>query len=355
MVEEYDNTVAIIKGLNQENHVLSYSPYYQRFSNLLGNSDNPCDLIGKYIDNEKSHLEKIEENLYAVTLFYLNKMILSYLFQEYSVGKEYSNEAKSALEAVLGMLHYAWFYFYDSLIHLGGYNSSSRKEQKKSLKRVNENQKKMKLWAKHAPMNYRNKYLLIEAEKACVFGISEGTGELYDQAISQSKESELRDEEAIANECAGRFYISINDREKGKEYLEKAYNVFKWWGAKAKLKHMEATYPDFLKPVADPILDFKVNRLDFDSVLKASHTISAEMSLNNLLEKVMAIVIENAGAQKGLLLLEKDRQWFIEAEMAVGSSKVNILHSLPLDGELVCRDIVQYVIKTRENVVLDNA
>ncbi len=37
--------------------------------------------------------------------------------------------------------------------------------------------------------------------------------------------------------------------------------------------------------------------------MKAAQTLSSEMVLSRLLEKMMRIVIENAGAQRGFLLL----------------------------------------------------
>ena len=48
--------------------------------------------------------------------------------------------------------------------------------------------------------------------------------------------------------------------------------------------------------------------------MKASQAISGEIMLNKLLENLMKIVIENAGAQIGYLILEKQGQWVIEAE-----------------------------------------
>ncbi|MEG4993498.1 GAF domain-containing sensor histidine kinase, partial [Microcoleus sp. B4-C5] len=81
-----------------------------------------------------------------------------------------------------------------------------------------------------------------------------------------------------------------------------------------------------------------------------------------LLERLMKIAIENAGAQKGFLILEKGGNWAIEAEGSVQEDEVSVLQSLPLNpiaasggSPLLASAIANYVIRTQENVVLNNA
>jgi hypothetical protein len=63
------------------------------------------------------------------------------------------------------------------------------------------------------------------------------------------------------------------------------------------------------------------------SVLKASQAISGEIELDRLLARLMKIVVENAGAQRGLLILQKQGRWVIEAEGTVGREDVAVLQS----------------------------
>jgi predicted ATPase/serine phosphatase RsbU (regulator of sigma subunit)/tRNA A-37 threonylcarbamoyl transferase component Bud32 len=86
-----------------------------------------------------------------------------------------------------------------------------------------------------------------------------------------------------------------------------------------------------------------------------NYTMSGEIVLNRLLEKMMLIVIENAGAEKGFLLLPQKDQWFIEAEGQVDSDEVHVLQSLPLENQPIAQTIIHYVERTQENVVLNNA
>jgi signal transduction histidine kinase len=96
------------------------------------------------------------------------------------------------------------------------------------------------------------------------------------------------------------------------------------------------------------------SKLDIQSVIKASQTLAGEIVLSRLLEKMMHIVIENAGAEKGCLLLPQDLQWFIEAE--VNQAEVTVSQSVPLDdSQTVSKAIIRYASRTFKTIVLENA
>ncbi|MGH2415035.1 MAG: GAF domain-containing sensor histidine kinase, partial [Microcystaceae cyanobacterium] len=102
--------------------------------------------------------------------------------------------------------------------------------------------------------------------------------------------------------------------------------------------------------------------LDLATVIKASQTLSSEIVLSKLLEKLMKIVIENAGAQKGFLVLDKNGSWVIEAEGVVDFENVTTLQSIPVELShsphqipLLSVAIINYVARTQKDVVLHNA
>ncbi len=95
---------------------------------------------------------------------------------------------------------------------------------------------------------------------------------------------------------------------------------------------------------------------------KASQAIAGEIVLDKLLTRLMKIVIENAGAQRGYLLLEKQGQWVIEAEGEVDKADVTtMLQSIPIAEQLLLaeqllpRSIINYVARTKEDIVLNDA
>jgi hypothetical protein len=173
----------------------------------------------------------------------------------------------------------------------------------------------MKKWAHHAPMNHLHKYFLVEAERNRVAGNDNNAILYYDKAIELAGQHGYIHEQAIANELAAKFYLARNEREKAVKYLQNARYGFLDWGANAKVRAMDETYDQILydfqiKPKPPVNLPEKnlsnttyrsFEKLDFTSVMKASQTISSEIVIERLLDQLMKIIMENAGAQKGVL------------------------------------------------------
>ncbi|MDM8568014.1 AAA family ATPase [Thiotrichales bacterium HSG1] len=261
-------------------------------------------------------------------------------------------------------------YLYNALAITAVYENSVKKEL--YLQRLKEFIAKMKAWADIYPPNYSQQYLIVKAEFARISNEEIGrVMHLYDLAIQTAKENEYIQFEALGNELAGKFWLSQAKEEFSNVYLLKAHYLYKLWGANAKVSELEAKYPQLLTVAKTfvPNITATINTLmtsvstklqtstilDLDSITKASHTLAGEIVLSKLLEKMMHIVIENAGAERGLLILGKgESKWVIEAEGKLGVDEITILQSIPVEGHLPI-PIVNYVVRTREPVVLMNA
>ena len=91
-------------------------------------------------------------------------------------------------------------------------------------------------------------------------------------------------------------------------------------------------------------------------MVKASQAISGEIVLDKLLAKLMRLAIENAGAQKGILILARDGKLLIEASAAVDSSEVVVQQSIPVEAfQDLPATVINYVERTRQAVVLSHA
>ncbi len=309
--------------------------YHQVVLNLMGQVENPCRLVGENYDEAKMLPMYLEVNEKSILhMFYLRKLILCYLFGEYQTAVENAAQAEKYLEAVVGLLEVAQFHFYDSLLKLAVYPDARRGEafgarvlktlrvrfpNASPLRKVAQNQKKMKKWAHHAPMNHLHKYYLVEAERARVLGKDHQGMEYYDKAIAGARENEYVNEEALASELAAKFYLERGKEKIASVYMMDARYAYQRWGAMAKVKDLDERYPQLLRRPSDfrSLQDFgslsetstttegASSALDFQTVMKASQAISGELVLSTLLEKLMQIVIENAGAQRGCLILVK--------------------------------------------------
>ncbi|MDM8558846.1 SpoIIE family protein phosphatase [Candidatus Parabeggiatoa sp. HSG14] len=348
---------------------------HQAVLNLLGQTETdfpPYYLIGEVYD-ERTRLSFHQQanDHFGLYNFYFQKLVLCCLFQAYPQAIEAASKAEQYIETWRGTLPFALLHFYDSLARLGIYVDSQSEEQKALFDRVTANQTKMESWAKRAPMNHLHKFYLVEAERCRVLGKDGEAREYYDKAIELAQENEYLNEEALACELAGKFYLAKGKSKVAQVYLRDAHYAYQQWGALAKVKDLEEKYPQFFaKKVSMPIqVDATLSSvtqlgsstqsissfLDLNSVMKAVQALSEEIVLSKLLEKMMHIVIENAGASVGFLLLPQKKQWVIEAKGHVDSDKVKLLQSTSLGNQPIAETIIHYVARTKENVVLNNA
>ncbi|MEG5171534.1 AAA family ATPase [Microcoleus sp. B3-D7] len=344
--------------------------YLQIIFNLLGKADNPTQLIGEFYNEEKFlPLQPLQLELsdrQGLLLLYLNKLILCYLFGKSHEAAKNAVVAEPYLDGVMGMAAIPIFHFYDALAHLSVFADYSNFEKENALKRVSANQEKMQVWAHHAPMNYLHKFYLVEAEKARVLGQVVEAIDYYDRAISLAKENEYIHEAALAYELAGKFYLFRGKELIAKAYMQEARYCYQLWGAVAKVKDLETQYPQLftldiptkknISTTTSTTGSPSSSSLDIATVMKASEAISGEIVQDKLLSRLMKILIENVGAQKGYLILESQEKLLIEAEGVMNDEQVTVWQSEPVENcQELSEAIINYVARTKENLVLNDA
>ncbi len=370
--------VNFLQKIKQKYSIYNAKIWRQCVLNLLGQGEEQHRLVGESFDEVEMIPRFCQENNGA-SLFhvYVAKEILCYLFQDYAQAVANASGAEQYTGSSLGSIHTAVHKFYYSLALLAQYPQADNSEQQQYLEQVTVYQDKMKHWAEFAPCNFQHKYDLVEAEKARVLGNTLKAMEDYDKAIQGAKDSGYIQEEALAYELTAEFYLALGRDFIAKNYLFEALYAYFKWGATAKVRALEEKYPELLSRAAEKRGNININRnttrntratsgsyseaLDLTTVMKASQAIASEIVLDKLLAKLMKILIENAGAQKGFLILESRGKLLIEAEGAVDKDSVTVLQSLPVETS---RDgvtpplptaIINYVVRTKENVVLNDA
>ena len=180
---------------------------------------------------------------------------------------------------------------------------------------------------------------------------------LYDHAIRSARANGFVHNEALACEVAARFYAARGFEDIAEMYLMKARGGYLRWGADGKVRQLEARYPQLAmadtrggkKETASPD-----QQLDVAAVVKASQALSSEMLLPRLIERLMTIALQNAGADRGLLILPHQDDYRIEAEARADGEQI-VLHYGAAAGPAVPEAIIRYVMRTQESVVLDDA
>ena len=385
--EEMTNYSHVLKQVKQESALTWINIFHQVVLNLMGKNENPCNLIGDAYNEQKILPVQIEGNdRTGLHYFYLHKLILCYLFGEYNQAIKNAQLASQYLDGVTGIVVVSIFYFYESLTLLALYEDSPSTEKTAILEKIQANQEKLQIRTLHAPMNFQHKYDLIEAEKARVLGDKILASEYYDRAIAAAKENQYIQEQALANELAAKFYLIWGKEKIAGNYIINSYYNYAHWQAKAKLEYLEKNYLQLLAPILKPekyLLNFSetlpiyantsvVNdnnmktiisssktiseTLDLKTVIKAFQTLSSEINLDKLVATLLQLVIENAGADAGALILKSGENLLIEAR---GKSRLKItvdVHPIPVDksGDKIPVTIVNYVARTGDQLVINN-
>ena len=349
--------------------------WLQLNQNLQGRAKDELLLIGESFDESKMLPFWYETNN-ATSLFalYLAKLILCYFLKGNLQAIINGSQAQQYLNTATGSMCYGVYHFYYPLALLAVYSTRSNVKSS-DLSKIKLYQQQLKQWAVHAPKNYQHRYDLVTAEIARVSGDNEQAAEHYDRAIAAAEQAGYLQEAALAAELTGEFYLSLNRIKIAKLYLNEAYDKYQLWGASAKIANLKRRHPQLLiqnypdelihpgsdrslinshRPKSDRAASLA--NLDLFSVIKASQAISSEIILDNLISKMMDIVMENAGARKSILFLQQGSSLVIAASATVTSENQVVLPYVPIaEYSDIPTSIINYVRSTRSTVILDRA
>ena len=99
-----------------------------------------------------------------------------------------------------------------------------------------------------------------------------------------------------------------------------------------------------------------MEHLDLTTVIKVSQAVSGEIVLEKMLDMLMRTAIEQAGAERGLLILARAGEPQIEAEaMTDGDAVIVHMRDESVSPAVLPASVLHYVLRTREGVILDDA
>ncbi|MFH0843205.1 MAG: AAA family ATPase [Bacteroidota bacterium] len=370
--EEMRNSIEVVKKLNQELIVIVLKLSRQVVLNLTGKSNNRFLIAGESYDETKMAPRFFKDNDMAdLGSLYAMKVFLCVIFDDTKGSLGVALEAEKYKQPTIGLIFLPLINFYTSLIFLSQCSGTGASGIKRYLylSKVYFNQKRLKKWARYAPENFLHKWHLVEAERYKTHNRCLKAMNHYDKAVMLARENGYIHEEALANELAAKYYLTMGYDTIARAYIKEACYLYTIWGARAKADQLIETHHDLLyalteergnkNEIKSPLSGFEFShpeKLDLATVQKASQAISGEIHLDKLLEKLMNIVIANAGAQKGFLLLNEEDGLFVEGEAIAGKEEVTVLQHVPYaDQNNIALIIVNYVLRINEMVVLDNA
>ena len=373
----------LIASVKQESAYIWVNTWRQTVMNLRGKCENTTILVGSCFNEAVSLPFLIEsQNINGICFVYLAKLLLYYLFGDYQKAQEYADKFGEYEQGAAGLWIIPLKNFYQSLTLLALYSQMDQENKTASLIKIANNQKFMKTWAHHAPMNYWHKFHLVEAETYRVLGKNYQAGDSYDQAIALAQEYSYLQEQALSNELAAKFYLQLKKDKIAAGYMQEAYYCYARWNSEGKMKDLETRYPELLRPILiKPNLGFNPletlagispgvsihapntvkrsssssinNTLDFAAILKASQSLSSTIQLNELLNQLTQIILQNSGADYcSLVLPDSHNNWGVKA---VATETTTELCFQPLQNNLnAAVKLIQYVKNTQQIVVIDD-
>ncbi|MCP4687452.1 MAG: serine/threonine-protein kinase PknK, partial [Desulfobacterales bacterium] len=192
--------VDMIGKMKQEYGFYTAKIFRQLTLNLQGVSEDKYQLKGEsFNDEDFQHLSRMKNRM-LIFYYHFAKLLLAYIYRDYTEAAASAKRAAELAAAASAQMLYGIFVLYDSLAHLAVYPGEEDDEQREIMRRVASNQERTREWARHGPMNFQNKYELVEAEKARVLSRAAEAMDHYERAIALSRENGFIQETAIAAE-----------------------------------------------------------------------------------------------------------------------------------------------------------
>ncbi len=322
---------------------------------------------------EQDFLRDYRANPLALSYYYTAKLRSLYWFGYWDQALAMIDQADFVASVAMAQAKVPEVYFFAALTILGCFEALSAAEQKRLGDRVQAYQGQMKLWADQSPANFRHKYLLVEAERARIRRQPWEALGLYEAAIEAAREGCYVNNEALACECAARFLVAEGKPRAAAQFMHESRYAWHRWGASAKVRQLEQRHGELfagktsvaaresslsMLTTGNETLQYGVTAVSLDifSIVQASQSLAGEIGLDRLLEKMMKIASENAGADRCVLLTREAGRWCIRAETRAGWDAVSIPEGDAAAAEAsgVPLSLVNYCARKRESLVLGN-
>lgn len=368
-LEQQDAYMAVIERLKMGYHLDFARIWRQLAINLSGRADKAAVLAGDGYDAAALIPRLLEQSSnFLVFNIHCTQTMLAYFLGRHDEALAAAEEAVSYSDYVSGMAEAAEHNFFHSLSLLASLEPGNALHNRRLLRRVVRNQRQLKVWAEHSPLNFRHKWLLVEAERHRRSSRPHRAREAYDQATRGALDAYYLNDQALATELHAEFELEQGHALLGSSLIREALRLYGCWQAHEKVRQLQRRYAAELKVIAhgDPLLEASYGSsplsLDVQSALRASLAIAHETDLETLERRLMRILAESAAAQRGVLVLgddspsgprAADQEWSLTAEFDGAGTRA--LRGALTDTPDLPQTFLAQVIRQRQSLVLDDA
>ncbi len=307
----------------------------------------------------EKHLSGQKDLAVAECFYWIRALQARYLAGDFAAAIEAAEKAESLIWTSRAFVEIAEYYFYAALSHAAGCDVATEEQRQKYLSTMIRQLQQLETWASICPENFENRAALVAAEIARIEERQLDAMRLYEKAIQSAQRNDFVHNEALAHELAGRFYLDSGLEATGFAHLFQAREYYARWGADGKRRQLDLLYPQLEAPISPLAVSDETAvplQLDMDAVARASQAVSQEMELPALIKVLMTNALESAGADRGLLILSHGEGFWVEVEARAGDEGIAVALIRASFDEVGCSETaVNYVIRTQQSVVLDDA
>jgi PAS domain S-box-containing protein len=305
------------------------------------------------------HFSENPDLAFVECWYWVRKLQARFFAGEYVSAIEASSRAQRLLWASPSYFEKAEYQFYSALSRAASSDAAPADQRQQHVDALAAHHRQLQLWAANCPDNFENRAALVGAEIARIEGRELDAERLYEQAIRSARANGFIHNEALANELASRFYAARGFEKIARVYLQDARHGYLRWGADGKVRQLDEIYPHLREeepaPAPTSTIGAPLKHLDLATMIKVSQAVSGQIVLEMLIETLMSIAIEHAGAERGLLILFPGDEPRIAAEATTGRGRVEVTRRETTVSAELPETVLQYVIRTRQSVILDDA
>jgi predicted ATPase len=306
--------------------------------------------------DEDLYQEKYRDNTFFTMFHATARMQVCYMLGQKNEALAASNVAGKIVHHLSGTIWTVLFDFWGGLILADSYADMNADEKESALAELDDSIERLTLLGENCLENFLCHSLLLKAESERIRGNEITAFDYYERALDSAKDSSIKLNQALASELYAGFLIDRGRQNIAAAFVSEAVRHYERWGADAKVKELQQKYA----ALADTRIFSRSlivgDALDIDSVTKAAQAITGEIELEKLLGTLIRIAIENAGAERGSLILERDHGPFVYATGSIESIEIQLQAAVPLnETDNLPLNVINYVRRTLESVVIEDA
>ena len=381
--ESYENEEKILEGILEHNYPelwwnINIAQNYRK--NLMGKNGEGVSLSDEHF-SEDQFLERQKSlaNENGVAHLHFFKIQLYFHYGFYTEALESATELRKRFDAINGLFYVKDTFLFSFLSYCEACKVSDRIERIILRRNMRFYFRLVNTWAKFSREYHMIKLLMI-AELYALKGKKIQARLHYNKAIKAAKNHKNLHYQALFNERAALLFMDQSpDFAIASEYMSESYYCYEKWGAISKVKYIRNIYSKYLlgRESIDKIrsssapVDLRtmtqnsmttstttttaVFNVDMETILKSSNAISQEVVLSKVIEKIMVIAKENAGAERGILMLVNDEEKQLVVQAEIASNNVNIMQNKPFEEFVeICRPAVNYVYRSKQSLIIND-